>query len=127
VKRSRALTRLTGWIGASVHTRGFVLWVAALITGIVCVWQHVCSTELASDIETLKSRRDAIEARIGFLEMDCLELSSRERIERHATEQLGMRYPDSGEVIWLGPSGRIAPRRSPEEYVEGTADAAIDS
>jgi cell division protein FtsL len=127
VKRSSVLGRLTNGIGASIHTRGFALWMAALATGIVCVWQHVYSTELASRIEELKASRESLETEIGLLEMECVRLSSRERIESYAAEQLGMRHPESGEVIWLGANGRVEPGRRSEDLVEGTRDVAIDS
>jgi cell division protein FtsL len=89
---------------SSLHARGVVLWVAALATGIVCVWQHVRSNQLASEIETLRNAREAVQTEIGLLEMECAELSRRERVEAYASERLGMRYPRAGEVVWLVPS-----------------------
>ncbi len=89
-------------IRGSVHAKGLVLWAAALLTGILCVWQHVYASHLAGEIESLRERRGRLEAEIGFLEMDCVALSSRERIERYAMEQLDMRYPGQDEVVRLG-------------------------
>ena len=120
-KRGGGLGRRVGEIASSLHGRGFILWAAALVTGLVCVWQHVHSNELALKIEALRSVREAVETEIGLLEMECAELSRRERVEEYASGRLGMRYPGAGEVIWLRPSdsGRLAERQ--EDYVEGEA------
>ena len=98
---------------SSVHARGVVLWVAALATGMICVWEHVYASRLASNIEDLGDRKERIEAEIGFLRMECAGLSSRERIEAYATEHLGLRYPTGDEVVRLGPEhARPAPQTS---------------
>ncbi len=94
-------TLLSG-IRGSVHAKGLVLWAAALLTGILCVWQHVYASRLAGEIASLRSHRGRLEAEIGFLEMDCVALSSRERIERYARDHLDMRYPERDEVVRLG-------------------------
>ncbi len=94
-------TLLSG-IRGSVHAKGLVLWAAALLTGILCVWQHVYASHLAGEIESLRGRRGRLEAEIGFLEMDCVALSSRERIERYAIDHLDMKYPGRDEVVRLG-------------------------
>lgn len=103
-KQGTDLPRRVSGIASSLNARGAVLWAAALVTGIVCVWQHVHSNELASEIEALRNGREAVETEIGLLEMECAELSRRERVEVYASERLGMRYPRAGEVIWLVPS-----------------------
>lgn len=121
LKRDADLRRRVGEALASIHGRGFVLWAAALVTGLVCVWQHVHSNELAREIEALRDAREAIETQIGLLEMECAELSSRKRIEEYAEERLGMRYPEAGEVIWLGPSDSGRPARDGHDYVMGAA------
>ena len=54
-------------IRGSVHAKGLVLWAAALLTGILCVWQHVYASHLAGEIESLRGRRGRLEAEIGFL------------------------------------------------------------
>ncbi len=125
MKRSRVRRRLAGAVPISLHARGLVLWVAALATGIVCVWEHVHSTELAAEIEALRDRRQDLLTEIGFLKMECVELSSRERIEAVAGERLGMRYPREGEVVRLrtGTVGPVGP--SPDEYV-GRAGVGFD-
>lgn len=105
VKRVAGSTRLAGGVPVSLHARGLVLWAAALATGMTCVWEHVHSTELAAEIETLRDKREDVLAEIGFLKMECAELSSRERIEDEAGALLGMRYPTDGEVVWLRPDG----------------------
>lgn len=112
-----------GSIRGSVHAKGLVLWAAALATGILCVWQHVYAARLAGEIENLRQRRSRLEAEIGFLEMECVTLSSRDRIERYAMEHLGMRYPVRDEVIILGdatPAARAA------DYVMGDGIARND-
>lgn len=93
---------LLSGIRGSIHAKGLVFWAAALVTGILCVWQHVHAAHLAADIESLRDRRGCLKAEIGFLKMDCVTLSSRERIERYAMEQLDMRYPERDEVVRLG-------------------------
>jgi cell division protein FtsL len=124
MKRATAILRLKGvraarprrGLSVSLHTRGLVLWAAALVTGIVCVWEHVHSMELAARIEALRERKADLLAEIGFLRMECADLSSRERIEERAGEILGMRYPSDGEVVWLTPQGRRI--WSKNDYVE---------
>ncbi len=93
---------LLGAIRGSAHAKGLVLWTAALATGILCVWQHIYASRLASEIEALRNTRSRLEAEIGFLEMECVSLSRRERVEEYATQHLGMRYPEEGEVVRLG-------------------------
>jgi cell division protein FtsL len=119
LKRSAGLKRRVSELAGSAHARGFALWAAALITGLVCVWQHVHANELASEIGALRSRRSAVRTEIGLLEMECAGLSRRERVERYATERLGMRYPRAGEVVWLRApeSGRAVERQ--EGFVGG--------
>ncbi len=126
MKRPRGLKRLTAGLSGSLHTRGLILWVATLATGIICVWEHVHSFELASDIETLKGCREDLLAEIGFLRMECVELSSRGRIEILAGEQLGMRYPRDGEIVRLESDGALSRAGRREEYVEGRSGAVND-
>lgn len=118
MKRGGGIRRLTGGIAASLHTRGLILWAAALATGIICIWEHVHSTELASQIENLRNRREDLLAEIGFLKMECARLSSRERIEYEAVQRLDMRYPKDGEVVWLITGGARADAWADDEYVE---------
>jgi cell division protein FtsL len=119
VKRGKVFRRLAAGLSGSIHTRGFVLWVAALATGILCVSQHVYSTKLAEDIESLRGQRDELEAEIGFLSIERARLTSRERIEDYATEHLDMRYPEADEVVRIGPGTAASPRRWDGELVEG--------
>ncbi|MCD4690591.1 cell division protein FtsL [bacterium] len=88
-------------IRGSAHAKGLLLWAAALATGILCVWEHIYAARLASEIEILREARGRLETEIGFLDMECVALSSRERIEAYASEHLGMRYPDRDEVVRL--------------------------
>ncbi len=121
LRRTVRWGRRKGGLAPSLHARGLILWAAALATGMTCVWEHVRSTELASQIEALQTERENVLAEIGFLKMECAQLSSRERIEKEAGEQLGMRYPVEGEVVWLRPDGCRVWTRS--DYVEaGTND-----
>jgi cell division protein FtsL len=133
LKRAAGAVRLTGGrrggarkkpLPVSLHARGLVLWAAALVTAIVCIWEHVHSAELASRIEDLRGEREELLAEIGFLRMECTELSSRERVEELAGEMLGMRYPKQGEVVWLTPDGRRLWTKS--DYVEAGADDRSD-
>jgi len=105
VRRLVTSARLKGGFAPSLHARGLIIWAAALATGMTCIWEHVHSTELASQIEQLQNQRENVLAEIGFLKMECAELGSRERIEEEAGERLGMRYPVDGEVVWLRPDG----------------------
>lgn len=126
LKRPRGLRRLTSGVSASLHTRGFVLWAAALATGILCVSQSVYSTKLAEQIEDLRSQRRDLEAEIGFLQMECARLSSRERIEAYASERLEMRYPEAHEVVRLGEGTEPSWDLWDEELVEGSTLAVSD-
>lgn len=124
LKRPRALKRLASGMSASLHTRGLVLWVATLVTGILCVSQHVYSTKLAEQITELRGSRADLEAEIGFLEMERSRLSSRERIESYASQRLGMRYPEAHEVVRLGEGTRFDANRWDDELVE-VSDLAV--
>jgi cell division protein FtsL len=119
MKRSKALRRLTAGLSGSIHTRGFVLWVAALVTGILCVSQHVYSAKLAEDIEELRSTREDLQAEIGFLTIEQSRLTARERIEDYATERLDMRYPHADEVVRIGPGTTRGGARSDDNLVGG--------
>jgi cell division protein FtsL len=120
LKRAMPKPRLTGGIPSSLHARGLIFWAAALATGLTCVWEHVHSSELAGDIDELRAKKEDVLAEIGFLNMECAELSSRERIEQEAGAKLGMRYPAEGEVVWLRPDGcRVWTRN---DYVEAAGD-----
>ncbi|MBD3368083.1 MAG: cell division protein FtsL [Candidatus Eisenbacteria bacterium] len=125
MKRRGIIGRLTNRMGASIHTRGLILWSAALATGIVCVWQHVSAARTASEIDDLKARREELRAEIGFLEMRCSELSSRARIEEYAAEHLGMRYPRENEVVVIGSGGTSLEART-IDLVEGERVESTD-
>jgi cell division protein FtsL len=126
LKRPRALRRLASGVTNSLHTRGLVLWVAALVTGILCVSQDVYSTKLAEQIEELRGRRSDLEAEIGFLQMERSRLSGRERVEAYAFERLGMRYPEAHEVVRIGEGTGPTSERWDDELVEVNAIAGID-
>ncbi len=126
VKRTKLLRRLTTVFTGSLRTRGFVLWVAALVTGILCVSQHVYSGMLAGDIQDLRDARKSLETEIGFLSMERARLTSRERVEDYATGRLGMRYPEAGEVVRLGPRSGSAAAGWGDDLVEGST-VAVDN
>jgi cell division protein FtsL len=126
VKRSGLLRRLVVAATSSLHTRGLILWAAALATGIVCVWEHAYSSDLAKEIQSLRNRREDLIAEIGFLRMECAQLGSRERIETEAGARLGLRYPRDGEVIWLTGDGERVPVWTRDDYVEGNRPGGVD-
>jgi cell division protein FtsL len=126
MKRSKVLRRLTTVLAGSIHTRGFVLWIAALLTGILCVSQHVYSTKLAADIEHLRTSREELEAQIGFLAMERAQLMGRERVEQYATERLGMRYPKADEVVRIGPGTGGLKRPWEDGLVSGGTNALVN-
>lgn len=126
LKRARVPRRLTAGLSGSLHTRGLLLWGAALVTGILCVSQHVYSTKLAEQIGDLREAREEMEAEIGFLSLERARLSSRERIEEYAIERLGMRYPEAHEVVRLGDGIQDSWDRWGDDLVEGRTIAVID-
>jgi len=126
LKRAGLARRLKVGLTGSLHTRGLLLWGAALLTGILCVSQHVYSTQLAEEIEDLKNSRKVVEAEIGFLSVEQARLSSRERIEEYATERLGMRYPEAHEVVRLGDGAQDSWDRWGDDLVEGSGVAVSD-
>jgi cell division protein FtsL len=113
-------------LSGSFHTRAFLLWGAALVTGILCVSQHVYSAKLAEQIEDLRGTREEVEAEIGFLSLERARLSGRERIELYATERLGMRYPEAHEVVRLGDGTSGSWDRWGDDLVEGSTIAVSD-
>jgi len=126
LKWARVPRRLTVGLSGSLHTRGFLLWSATLVTGIMCVAQHVYSTDLAGEIDGLRGQRESVEAEIGFLSLECARLSGRERIETYAAERLGMRYPEAHEVVRLGDGTRSQWDRWGDDLVEGSTIAVND-
>jgi cell division protein FtsL len=126
LKRVGVPRRLTAGLFGSLHTRGFVLWTATLITGILCVSQHVYSVKLATQIVDLRGDREVLEAEIGFLMLECARLSGRERIEEYATERLGMRYPEAHEVVRIGDGIQNSWDRWGDDLVEGSTVAVND-
>lgn len=119
MRRTMLQKRLTSALSGSLHTRGLMLWVATLVTGILCVSQHVYSTKLAEDIQTLRDDRKALEAEIGFLRIERARLTSRERVEQYAAQRLGMRYPKAHEVIRIGEGTGVPRRTFGDDLVEG--------
>jgi len=126
LKWARATKRLTTGLSGSLHTRGLLLWGATLVTGILCVAQHVYSTDLAEQIVDLRGQRNSVEAEIGFLSIESARLSGRERIEAYATERLGMRYPEAHEVVRLGDGTRSQWDRWGDDLVEESTVAVND-
>lgn len=126
LKRLRVSRRLMAGLSRSLYTRAFLLWGATLVTGILCVSQHVYSTKLAEQIEELRDTREKTETEIGFLSMERARLSGRERIEQYATERLGMRYPEAHEVVRLGDGTYRSWDRWGDDLVEGSRVAVSD-
>ena len=126
LKRARVPKRLTAGLAGSLHTRGLLLWGAALVTGILCVSQHVYSIKLAEEIEDLRGVREEMEADIGYLSLERARLSGRERVENYATERLGMRYPEAHEVVRLGDGTSGSWDRWGDDLVEGSTVAVSD-
>lgn len=126
-KRGRRLGRLMKGLGGPLHTRGLVIWAAALATGVLCVWQHVYSQRLAADIDRLRDSRERLSSEIGFLEMDCARLADRERIEEYATTHLGMRYPTGDEVVRVDAQGEPLTKEREERYVGRDGDDGGES
>ena len=126
LKRARVPRRLTSGLSGSLRTRGFLLWGATLVTGILCVSQHVYSTDLAKQIEGLRDTRKSVEAEIGFLRVESAKLSGRERIEAYAVDRLGMRYPEAHEVVRLGDGAVNSWNRWGDDLVEGSTFAVND-
>ncbi len=122
MKKLQLLTRLVNRVGGPLHARGLLIWGAVLVTGVLCIWQQVYATRLASEIEELQHRRECLRTEIGFLRMECVTLSSRERIQEYARERLGMRHPRPGETIRLG-DGTISRTIRPGDLAAGTDDA----
>ena len=122
VKQLPLLTRLVNRVGGPLHAKGLLIWSAALMTGVLCIWEQACATRLASEIEELQCRQKQLETEIGFLRMECVTLSSRERIEEYAQERLGMCYPKPGEILRLE-DGVFSPTTRPEDLAARNDDA----
>ncbi len=125
VKKPGPITRLVNRVGGPLHAKGLLIWCAVLVTGVLCIWQQVYATRLASEIDELQHRREYLRTEIGFLRMECVSLSSRERIQEYAEERLGMRHPKPGEIIRLE-DATISRTIRPEDLAAGTDDAQIN-
>lgn len=63
------------------------------------------ATEIKYSVNTLSKQNAALQKEIDVLEVKIGSANSIESIEAYATEKLGMRYPKSGQCIYLDAGG----------------------
>lgn len=83
--------------------RGFLryMFVFFILVGIGAfyVYERIRMFELVNAVERLKQERERVQAENEGLRLELAQLTSREAVERYATEVLHMRYPKPGEVV----------------------------
>lgn len=67
--------------------------------GAFYVYERIRMFELVNAVERLKQERERVQAENEGLRLELAQLTSREAVERYATEVLHMRYPKPGEVV----------------------------
>ncbi|KPJ49795.1 hypothetical protein AMJ40_04725 [candidate division TA06 bacterium DG_26] len=65
------------------------------------VWERAHLVKINLRIEECKRRRADLETQVHSLEVRVQDLASYARIENVARVRLGMRYPDSEDVIYI--------------------------
>jgi len=72
-----------------------------LVVALGRVWQRVAVLKLSRDVKSLREEVSQIEKRYKYLNIEMASLSSVERIESIAINELGLTYPKPENIIYL--------------------------
>lgn len=91
-----------------LRSRAFAtfLFFFAVSLAVFYVWERITAMELTIRVEGLKDEILSVENAAKRLEIEKTVLSSRSRIERIATDRLGLRYPETREIVVVRPDSR---------------------
>lgn len=80
-----------------------IIWGLLLILFVALgrVWQRVAVLKLTQEVESLKGEVSEIEKKYKYLNIEIASLSSVERIESLAMNELGLTYPKAERIIYL--------------------------
>jgi cell division protein FtsL len=86
--------------GASTRLRGLValLWMAVLASALAAVYARHEARKLFVELQALERARDELDIDWGRLRIEQGMLATHARVERLASEKLGMRLPAAAEV-----------------------------
>jgi cell division protein FtsL len=85
-----------GWFKPLIWGLFLILFIA-----LGCVWQRVYVLKLCQEVKTLKGEVAEVEKRYKYLNIEIASLSSRERIESIASNNLNLTYPQPEKIIYL--------------------------
>ncbi len=72
-----------------------------LFIALGCVWQRVYVLKLSQEVKSLREEVAEVEKRYKYLNIEIASLSSRERIESIASNDLNLTYPQPEKIIYL--------------------------
>jgi cell division protein FtsL len=82
--------------------RGIVVAVASTAAlAFFYVWQRTHVIQLGYDVEALKAEKKKLQQTHNHLLIETSTLASLERVERIATQNLGMKRPESGQIVMV--------------------------
>jgi cell division protein FtsL len=83
-----------------------LLFFLAVSVAFLYVWERVSAVELTIRIERLRDEVMSVQNEVKRLEIRKSELSSHQRIERIAREDLGLKHPTPHETVIVMPDSR---------------------
>jgi cell division protein FtsL len=72
-----------------------------VLAGVMCVWIHVQVVKIGYEINALERMKQGLVANNEALRVDINLLKSPERLEKVATETLGLKLPEERQFIYL--------------------------
>lgn len=79
------------------------LWLLVLVSATAVVYvSHLCR-QLYAELSALQQRENRLQVEWGQYLLEQSTLASLQRVEKIASEELGMRVPEIGEVIMVEP------------------------
>ena len=81
------------------------------------VWQRVYVLKLSQEVKSLREEVAEVEKRYKYLNIEIASLSSRERIESIAANDLNLTYPQPEKIIYLNEPLIISPDAQKHTFV----------
>jgi cell division protein FtsL len=100
------------------------LWLLAPFLIVLTVWQQASVDRMVQALDKERDARRALEGQVNALRFEASQLSSLGQVEERASRELGLRRPDTDQIVDL-----VFPDREPESFLAlgslvGEADAA---
>lgn len=84
--------------------RAFILYSAVMAVLVSVVVLTAYMSQIRYDVNAVAKENASIQANIDMMELELEKDRSINRLEERATTELGMKYPDPSEVVFLEPS-----------------------